>query len=118
MSKRCTRQHTLRCLEPSKVPDPSFRLHRRTDPGAFPEFGSALVRALSVRLSWVTQLALGLETGSALERICTVLLALSERFGEPREEGVFINLHLTHDQLAAIAGVYQAVHQLHAEAAA
>jgi len=104
MSKRCTRQHTLRCLEPSKFLTLPFDSIDELIQ-AFPEFGIALVRALSVRLSWVTQLALGLETGSALERICTVLLALSERFGEPRQEGVFINLHLTNDQLAAIAGV-------------
>ncbi|MBI5278631.1 MAG: Crp/Fnr family transcriptional regulator [Burkholderiales bacterium] len=104
LGRRSSRQHTLRCLEacsflvlPFDDVDDLIR--------SYPEFGIALVRALSLRLSWVTQLALGLETGSATERICTVLLALSERFGHREPEGVRIDLHLTHDQLAAIAGV-------------
>ena len=71
----------------------------------YPDFGIAMMHAFSLRLRWVAQLALGLETGSALERICTVLLALSERFGESSDEGVVINLNLTREQLAAIAGV-------------
>ena len=104
MGQRATRQHTLRCLEAS-----SFLMlpYRDVDEliRLFPDFGIALVRALAVRLSWVTQLALGLETGSAMERICTVLLALSERFSKSHELGVLIDLHLTNEQLAAIAGV-------------
>ena len=98
------RQHTVRCLEACTfLTLPYERLDdlvRR-----YPDFGIAMMRAFSLRLRWVAQLALGLETGSALERICTVLLALSERFGEPSDEGVVINLSLTHEQLAAIAGV-------------
>jgi CRP-like cAMP-binding protein len=99
-----TRQHTVRCLEachfltlPFDTMDELVRRH--------PDFGIAMMRALSVRLRWVAQLALGLETGSALERIGTVLLALSERFGEPTDEGLRIGINLTHEQLAAIAGV-------------
>jgi CRP/FNR family cyclic AMP-dependent transcriptional regulator len=34
-----------------------------------------------------------------------VLLALSERFGVPSDDGVRIDLKLTNDDLAAIAGV-------------
>jgi CRP/FNR family transcriptional regulator, cyclic AMP receptor protein len=104
MGRRSVRQHTLRCLDPC-----AFLVMPFADVDElilqFPEFGIALVRALALRLSWVTQLALGLETGSATERICTVLLALSERFGETRADGLHISLHLTHEQLAAIAGV-------------
>lgn len=104
MGRRSTRQHTVRCLEACRFQILPFE-HVDEFIQLFPEFGIALVRALAVRLSWVTQLALGLETGSATERICTVLLALAERFGEERKDGTFINLHLTHEQLAAIAGV-------------
>jgi CRP-like cAMP-binding protein len=99
-----TRQHTLRCLERCTfliLPFEDFyELVRR-----FPEFGLAVIRAFSIRLRWVAQLAVNLETGSASERICAVLLTLSERFGVPCEEGVLINLQLTNEQLAAIAGV-------------
>ena len=60
---------------------------------------------MSVRLRWVSQLAVTLETQSASERICGVLVALSERFGVPVEGGVQIDLKLTNDDLASIAGV-------------
>lgn len=101
---RSVRQHTVRCLEDCTFLVLTFG---QVDEliADFPEFGSALVRAMAFRLSWVTQLALGLETGSAMERICTVLLALSDRFGTPHLDGVLIELHLTNEQLAAIAGV-------------
>ena len=98
------RQHTVRCLEGCHFLTLSF--DRMDDiVRRYPDFGIAMMRALSMRLRWVAQLAVGLETGSALERIGTVLLALSERFGEPSDEGVRIGLNLTHEQLAAIAGV-------------
>jgi CRP/FNR family cyclic AMP-dependent transcriptional regulator len=99
-----TRQQTLRCLDQCEICTLSFERFedcvRR-----FPELALAVIRALSVRLRWVAQLAVTLETQSASERICTVLLALSERFGVPSADGVLIDLKLTNDDLAAIAGV-------------
>jgi CRP-like cAMP-binding protein len=71
----------------------------------FPELAGAMIRAMSLRLRWVSLLAVTLETQSAFERICGVLIALSERFGIPGEGGVLIDLKLTNDDLAAIAGV-------------
>jgi CRP/FNR family cyclic AMP-dependent transcriptional regulator len=99
-----TRQQTVRCLEECVIYTLSFErfddLVRR-----FPELGLAVIRALSVRLRSVAQLAITLETQPAFERICTVLLALSERFGIDSDEGVLINLKPTNEDLAAIAGV-------------
>lgn len=99
-----TRQQTVRCLDACVIRTLSFErfdeLVRR-----FPELAAAVIRALSLRLRWVAQLAVTLETQSAPERICGVLLALSERFGVPSGEGVMIDLKLTNDDLAAIAGV-------------
>lgn len=99
-----TRQQTVRCLDACVIYTLSFErfdeLVRR-----FPELGLAIIRALSVRLRWVAQLAVTLETQSAAERICGVLLALSERFGVRGDGGVRIDLKLTNDDLAAIAGV-------------
>jgi CRP/FNR family transcriptional regulator, cyclic AMP receptor protein len=99
-----TRQQTVRCLDQCVVYTLSFErfedLVRR-----FPELALAMIRALSIRLRWVAQLAVTLETQSAAERICTVLLALCERFGVQDEAGLLIDLNLTNDDLAAIAGV-------------
>jgi CRP/FNR family transcriptional regulator len=99
-----TRQQTVRCLEECVFHTLSFErfedLVRR-----FPELALAVIRALSVRLRWVAQLAVTLETQSAFERIGAVLLALSERFGLECEGGVMIDLKLTNEDLAAIAGV-------------
>lgn len=99
-----TRQQTLRCLDECVIYTLSFErfedLVRR-----FPELALAVIRALSVRLRWVAQLAVTLETQSASERICAVLLALSEHFGVLSDAGVLIDLKLTNDDLAAIAGV-------------
>ena len=99
-----TRQQTVRCLDACVIRTLSFErfdeLIRR-----FPELAAAVIRALSIRLRWVAQLAVTLETQSAPERICGLLLALSERFGVPGGDGVRIDLKLTNDDLAAIAGV-------------
>lgn len=99
-----TRQHTVRCLEACIFLTLAFEdfedLVRR-----FPEFGLAVIRAFSLRLRWVAQLAVNLETNSAFERTCAVLIALSERFGRPGDGGILIDLELTNEQLAAIAGV-------------
>lgn len=98
------RQMTVRCLEPCVVYLLAFErfddLVRR-----FPELGQAMIRAMSVRLRWVSLLAVSLETESALQRIGAALIALSERFGARCEHGVLIELNLTHENLAAIAGV-------------
>ena len=99
-----TRQQTVRCLEACVIHTLSFErfddLVRR-----FPELALAIIRALSVRLRWVAQLAVTLETQSAFARICTVLLALAERFSAASDDGVLINLKVTNEDLAAIAGV-------------
>jgi len=104
IGERHKRQNTARCLASSSVLTLSFE---QLDQFIidFPEFALALAKALSVRLNWVTRLALVLEAGSAMERICTVLLALAERYGEQQADGIHININLTQEQLAAIAGV-------------
>ena len=81
----------------------------------FPEVGLAVIRALSVRLRWVAQLAVTLETQSAHERLCGVLLALVDRFAVPCDQGAMIDLKLTNEDLAAIAGVSAPVRERHPE---
>lgn len=98
------RQMTVRCLEPCVIRTLSIErfqaLVRR-----FPEVSLAIIRALSVRLRWVAHLAVSLETQNAAGRICTVLLALCERFAQRTPQGMQIDLRLTNEDLAAIAGV-------------
>jgi len=98
------RQQTVRCLEKSVIYTLSFTRFDQLIRG-LPDLAIAVIRALSVRLRSVAQLAVTLETQPAFERICTVLLALSDRFAVPCDEGLLIDLRLTNEDLAAIAGV-------------
>ena len=114
-----TRQMTVRCLEDSVVytitVQKFFEIVKR-----FPELSLAVIRALSVRLRWVTYLALTLETEPAFARICAVLLALSDRFAKKHNDGLLLDLTLTNDNFAAIVGVSRqfintALHKLQGE---
>ena len=104
LGESMTRHMTVRCLEPCEihllVHDRFRDLVRR-----FPELGLAVIQAMSVRLRWVSQLVVKLETQSAVARICEVLMGLSERFGRPCEQGVLVDLALTNEDLAAITGI-------------
>ena len=99
-----TRQMTVRFLDASMVyscPLSSFyNILQR-----FPEVAEQTVRALSVRLRWVVRLALSLETQSTEERVCDMLLALAESFGIEDDNGVLIDLSLTHEDLSSMVGV-------------
>jgi CRP-like cAMP-binding protein len=101
---RTTRQMTVRCLDSCVIytlPYTRFQhLLRR-----FPELADAVIRALSLRLRWVAQLAVMLETQLGVERICTTLLALADRFGRVEDKEVLIDLRLTNEDLAAISGL-------------
>jgi CRP-like cAMP-binding protein len=98
------RQLTVRCLVETRVftlPTPKlFKIVAR-----FPELGESVIRALSVRLRWIARLALTLETQTAFERVCTVLLALSEKFSVKDPEGLLLELKLTNEELASFVGV-------------
>ena len=99
-----TRQMTVRFLERATVyscPLNSFYAILRQ----FPAVAEQIVRALSVRLRWVARLALSLETQSTEERVCGVLLALVEYFGVEDDDGILIDLSLTHEDLASMVGV-------------
>jgi CRP/FNR family cyclic AMP-dependent transcriptional regulator len=72
---------------------------------SYPEVAETVVRALSVRLYWYNHLTLELGTMPAFERICGMLLALSEHFAVKTADGLLIDLNLTHATLAAMVGV-------------
>ena len=99
-----TRQMTVRFLDASTVytlPLASFYAILQR----FPEVAQQIVRAMSVRLRWVAQLALSLGTHSTEERVRGILVALVESFGVEHEEGWLIDLGLTHEDLASMVGV-------------
>lgn len=101
---RTTRQMTLRCLQSCIMYTLSYSRFQNLL-RLFPELADAVIRALSLRLRWVAQLAVMLQTQSGRERICAVLLALADRFGRLEEQGTLIDLQLTNEDLAAISGL-------------
>lgn len=97
-------QMTVRCLENSLLHTLSVEQFY-TLVRSYPEVAEAAVRALSVRLHWYNHLTLVLGTLPAFERICGMLLALSEHFAVKTTFGLLIDLNLTHATLAAMVGV-------------
>ena len=97
-------QMSVRCLEDSLLHTLSverFYALVRT----YPELAEAAVRALSIRLHWYNHLTLVLGTLPAFERVCGMLLALCEHFAVETDDGLLIDLNLTHATLAAMVGV-------------
>ena len=97
------RQMTVRFLEASTVYTlPLSNFYRILE--RFPEVAQQIVRALSVRLRWVAHLALSLATDSTEDRVRNVLLALSASFGVEDDQGLLIDLKLSHEDLASMVG--------------
>ena len=97
-------QTTVRCLESSLLyvlPVEQFYALVKTHG----ELAEAVIKALSVRLHWFGHLTLILSTKTAEERVCGMLLALSEHFGVKVKDGLLVDLPLTHEILAAMVGV-------------
>jgi len=98
------RRTSLRCVEDATIyylEWPRFQSIVRR----FPEIAYAVITALSVRLRWAIRLAHVLQTQTAFNRVCSVLLALAERFPAEVPQGVAIDLDITHEDLAAVVGV-------------
>jgi CRP/FNR family transcriptional regulator, cyclic AMP receptor protein len=104
LGSKTTRMMTVRCLEPCVLYTLSYpRFDRLVE--RFPELARAVIQALSIRLRWVTRLAVILETESGYQRVCAVLLALVDKFAVPCPQGILIGLRLTHEDLASMSGV-------------
>jgi CRP/FNR family transcriptional regulator, cyclic AMP receptor protein len=99
-----TRQTSLKCLEDATIyylEWSKFQAIVRR----FPEVACAVITALSVRLRWAIRLVHILQTQTAFNRVCSVLLALAERFPLQTAAGTTIDLDITHEDLGAIVGV-------------
>lgn len=98
------RQTSLKCLEDATIyylEWPRFQAVVRR----FPEVAYAVITALSVRLRWAIRLVHILQTQTAFNRVCSVLLGLAERFPVKTPAGTMIDLDITHEDLGAIVGV-------------
>jgi CRP/FNR family transcriptional regulator len=70
-----------------------------------PAFGEAMLKAVSARLRWAHNLTHIMQTLSAFGRVCAILVSLAERYGGNVEDGVLVDVSLTHEHLAAFVGV-------------
>lgn len=69
-----------------------------------PEFAQNLVRLLSSRLRMANEQIQSLSSLDVAGRLARQILAFSERYGEPEEEGTRISLRLTQSDLAELVG--------------
>lgn len=95
---------TVKCLERTVIY--CLNLHRaREITQRFPEVGRAIINALSARIKWANHLTHILQTLSAFERVGSILISLSGRFAKRTEEGIVIDVSLSHEEVAALVGV-------------
>jgi CRP/FNR family transcriptional regulator len=71
----------------------------------YPAFGETMLKAVSARLRWAHNLTHIMQTLPAFERVCAILVSLSDRYGIQTDGGVLIEVSLTHEHLAALVGV-------------
>lgn len=94
----------------SAVADTAVEVYALSEPdlalavSRIPEFALGLVRALSFKVRWVTMLTKILSTQRADSRVCQMLLALSEIFGERHGEHVVLTRRFSHQELAMMVG--------------
>ncbi|HSM15218.1 MAG TPA: Crp/Fnr family transcriptional regulator [Thermoanaerobaculia bacterium] len=69
-----------------------------------PEFAQNLVRLLSSRLRMANEQIQSLSSLDVAGRLARQILAFSERYGEPEEDGTRISLRLTQSDLAELVG--------------
>jgi CRP-like cAMP-binding protein len=70
-----------------------------------PEFGQVMLQAVSARLRWAHNLTHIMQTLPAFSRVCAILVGLAERYGSNVEDGVRVDVSITHEHLAAFVGV-------------
>jgi CRP/FNR family transcriptional regulator len=99
-----TRHTTVRSIEPITLFClPHAKMHQVMQ--RYPEFGESMIKAVSSRLRWAHNLTHILQTLPAFERVCAILLSLSDRYGVQTTDGMLVDVSLTHENLAAFVGV-------------
>jgi CRP-like cAMP-binding protein len=74
-----------------------------------PTIALAMLRTLSVRLRRANREIEALSFNNVLGRIAQILLDLGERYGKKTEEGIRIEMNLSHKELAEMAGTAREV---------
>jgi CRP-like cAMP-binding protein len=74
-----------------------------------PALAISMVKILSARLRRANREIEALSFNNVLGRIAQILLDLSERYGEKTDEGIRINMALSHKELAEMAGTAREV---------
>ena len=69
-----------------------------------PALAHYLIETLTFKLHWVSVLLQTFGTQSVRSRLAHLLLQLSDRYGVPRDGGVLIAQHFSHDELARMVG--------------
>jgi CRP-like cAMP-binding protein len=69
-----------------------------------PAVALGVIAALSFKLHWVSLMLQTLGTESVTQRLATLLLRLSETYGEPVHEGIMIRHPFSHADLASMVG--------------
>ena len=69
-----------------------------------PAVALGIIDALSFKLHWVSLMLQTMGTESVTQRLATMLLQLSETYGEPAEEGVAIRYPFSKADLASMVG--------------
>jgi CRP-like cAMP-binding protein len=94
---------TATALEPVELlalPADAFLAFLQRTPGA----AMAMVRTLSRRLRDADRKRIGFLAQDTVGRVCSRLVELAERFGEPRDGGVHVDLAITQEELAGWTG--------------
>lgn len=76
----------------------------RQIPGRFPAVGLAILDIMNQRLKAAHELVRQLSAHSAERRIAYILLRLGDKLGKPRKVGLLIEVPLSRDDLAQMAG--------------
>jgi CRP-like cAMP-binding protein len=72
--------------------------------GELPGVALGIVAALSFKLHWVSLMLQAMGTESVTQRLATLLLRLSETYGEPSSEGIVIRYPFSQADLASMVG--------------
>ena len=74
-----------------------------------PSIGLAVLKTLSIRLRRANKEIEALSFNNVLGRIAQILLDLGERYGKKTDEGIKIEMPLSHKELAEMAGTAREV---------
>ncbi|STB11210.1 Crp/FNR family transcriptional regulator [Clostridium novyi] len=70
-----------------------------------PEISLKIIQEMADRINSAENLAQTLATRDVEARLATVLIEFMNKYGQKKEEGIYINLHLNREQIANYCGI-------------